>query len=640
MTGETARTDVQDWDIITLSGLKAVANHGVYDFERAGSQDFVADITLFVDARKAAETDDVHHTVDYSQVAEDANKVLAGPAVSLIETLASRLAEMALTYPGVRRVAVTVHKPMAPLKQQFTDVSVTVVRESRGVAGKHAARPQVQERLRPVAPPIPRQRRPRPVDASAPKRVASAPSVLAVTQLEAPKPPSAPTPMAVRTEKKAAAVRKPAAARKPVILQKPTTPQKHARRSVAREKPAYSDPKRPAKVVYKVVLALGANRGDTAANLRGAIEAIANLDGFEMETVSPLVRTKPVLEKGALPQDDYLNAVVLGRTVLAPPALLAATQKIEAEFGRVRTSRWGARTLDIDIISLDRMRLSTRTLTLPHPRAHGRAFVLYPWLLIDAEAYLAGAGYVRDLLPQAEDLPGVIAQYPQWLVGDGAGGLGVEEALELAPRAQEVPRTTHSLPERRVTLRGESVRLASMAGDPIFQELLEAEQPEQPEQPLPSVTPTQPAHPRRTSHAESPALADSATPPREEAAPETEWRQVFASGDASDARGAAQENQPPTTGKIPVVGRSATDTQKFPTRRSMIKTVTDTDTELPEWDFTARSQSPRVVDAVEREERELPPTSQIPKVARNVTMRPTPTGSIPVRRVTDAMTQG
>lgn len=594
MTGEAARADAQDWDIITLSGLKAEANHGVYDFERAGSQDFVADITLFVDARKAAETDDVQHTVDYSQVAGDAVQVLAGPAVSLIETLASRLAEMALTYPGVRRVAVTVHKPMAPLKQQFTDVSVTVVREKQRLSGRHAKPPQALQRPRPVAPPIPRQRRPRPATASTTKQ--AAPSVLAVTQLEAPKPPSAtaappiapPTPKLTATEK-------------PVKF------------SIARMKPASSDPKRPAKVVYEVVLALGGNRGDTAAILRGAVEALANLEGFEMEAVSPLVRTKPVLEKGALPQDDYLNAVVLGRTVMAPPALLAATQKIEADFGRVRTSHWGARTLDIDIVSLDRMQLDTRTLTLPHPRAHGRAFVLYPWLLVDEGAYLAGAGYVRDLLPQTEDLPGVMAQYPQWLVGGSGGGLGVEEPLELAPRVPEAPRTKHSLPERRVTLRGESVRLSGMAGDPLFQELLEAEQ----EVPTEAATPAQ-------------GQADAV--PAEE--PAAVWSPVFTAEDVSDVGPDAA-----TTGKIPVIRRSRAQSQKFPPRRSRVEAGAGRDTELPEWDFTTRPQPPRVVDSVDREERELPPISQIPRVARNVTMRPTPTGSIPVRRGTDAMTQ-
>lgn len=120
---------MEKWDIITLSGLTAEGNHGVYAFEREGSQDFVADLSLFVDTRRAAALDDVAATVDYSQVAEGAVAILSGPAVSLIETLAARLAQMALAHSGVHKVRVTVHKPMAPLRQRFSDVSVTITRK-------------------------------------------------------------------------------------------------------------------------------------------------------------------------------------------------------------------------------------------------------------------------------------------------------------------------------------------------------------------------------------------------------------------------------------------------------------------------------------------------------------------------------
>lgn len=167
-----------------------------------------------------------------------------------------------------------------------------------------------------------------------------------------------------------------------------------------------------------VVLALGANMGDTGMTLREAVKALNNLEGVEITAVSPLIRTTPVLMPDAQPQDDYSNAVVLGRTTLEPFALLAATQKIEADFGRTREVRWGPRTLDIDIIDVEGVQMDTETLTLPHPRAHQRTFVLYPWWRINPDAYLVGAGAVRDLLAAADD-GGILEEDPLWGVEKG-----------------------------------------------------------------------------------------------------------------------------------------------------------------------------------------------------------------------------
>ena len=112
-------------------------------------------------------------------------------------------------------------------------------------------------------------------------------------------------------------------------------------------------------------------------------------------TVSPVYETVPV---GGPPQPDYLNAVVLARTTLAPRKLLDRLQEVEAAFDRIRDVRWGPRTLDVDIISVEGERSDDPVLTLPHPRAHERAFVLAPWQDADPGAELPGHGSVAALL--------------------------------------------------------------------------------------------------------------------------------------------------------------------------------------------------------------------------------------------------
>ena len=152
-----------------------------------------------------------------------------------------------------------------------------------------------------------------------------------------------------------------------------------------------------------VVIAMGANLGDVRETLESAVRAVAALDGVRLDTVSPLVETDPV---GGPEQPVYLNAVLLAHTRLAPHRLLAALHRIEAAHGRVRETRWGARTLDLDLIQYgdpDEATDATSddpSLTLPHPRAAERAFVLTPWLRADPEARLRvgpGADDVADV---------------------------------------------------------------------------------------------------------------------------------------------------------------------------------------------------------------------------------------------------
>ena len=145
---------------------------------------------------------------------------------------------------------------------------------------------------------------------------------------------------------------------------------------------------------HYAVLSVGSNLGDRLGTLQGCVHAIGALPDTDVLARSPVYETAPV---GGPVQPDYLNAVLIIGTGLGPRALLDATQRIEAGFGRVRAERYGPRTLDIDIISYSDQTSDDPVLTLPHPRARERAFVLVPWHAIDADATLP-EGSVADLL--------------------------------------------------------------------------------------------------------------------------------------------------------------------------------------------------------------------------------------------------
>lgn len=121
-------------DEISLTGLTVFGRHGVYDHERADGQEFTIDLRLRLALDQAAASDDVHDTVHYGELAEKVAAVVAGEPVNLIETLAERIAVVALEDLRVQGVTVTVHKPHAPIPLTFTDVAVTVHR-SRSTPG-------------------------------------------------------------------------------------------------------------------------------------------------------------------------------------------------------------------------------------------------------------------------------------------------------------------------------------------------------------------------------------------------------------------------------------------------------------------------------------------------------------------------
>lgn len=151
-----------------------------------------------------------------------------------------------------------------------------------------------------------------------------------------------------------------------------------------------------------IVLALGSNLGDPLASLQRGLDLLCA--SLLCTAVSGVYRTAPV---GGPPQDDYLNAVLLARSALPARQILARGQAAEAALHRVRDQRWGPRTLDVDIIACGDERRDDPDLTLPHPRAHQRAFVLVPWLEVAPDAVLPGYGPVAALLAGAVGPAGV-----------------------------------------------------------------------------------------------------------------------------------------------------------------------------------------------------------------------------------------
>ena len=110
---------------IELTGLRARGTHGVLDFEHSQAQDFVVDVTLFLDITRATATDNIDDTISYAEVADVARSIIEGEHADLIETLAHRIATRVKAL-GAEGVAVTVHKPQAPIPHEFADVAVTI----------------------------------------------------------------------------------------------------------------------------------------------------------------------------------------------------------------------------------------------------------------------------------------------------------------------------------------------------------------------------------------------------------------------------------------------------------------------------------------------------------------------------------
>lgn len=411
-----------------------MANHGVYDFERARDQRFSADIIMWVET--AGATDDIAATVSYADIADEAMAVLTGNAVDLIETLAETIAERVMSHEGVVGTEVTVHKPDAPIDHPFADVSVTVR------AGETDAMP-LSLSLKGIY-------------------EAEDGSVL-TGEIEAYGRAQAPSP-AQQEHREALPSRRGA----------------HAAEAAREE-----DTSRPAHLrSRRVVLAIGGNLGDVPVTLMHTVEALSYMEGFQIDDVSPIMRTKPVLAPGQAPQPDYWNAIVVGSAIASPDELFAQTSRIERELGRERHERWGARTVDIDIIQIEGLASADPILTLPHPRAKDRAFVLAPWLLCDPDAILEGVGRVSDLLAHTPDREGIIDAVDDWLE-DPAAVMADSDQL-LAQRAEQASADMRELIEALTGEISQVDNLVTRPGEPAievsasFSDALEASIPPAP----------------------------------------------------------------------------------------------------------------------------------------------------------------
>jgi len=143
----------------------------------------------------------------------------------------------------------------------------------------------------------------------------------------------------------------------------------------------------------KAVVSLGANIGDPKANLDLAVALLR--ESTDIIAVSSYLQTKPV---GGPEQPDYLNAVAIVESELPAKDLLAVLNGIETAMGRTREIHWGPRVIDLDLIQYGGLLVNDEKLTLPHPRAHERRFVLAPWFEIEPEAILLTHGRISDLL--------------------------------------------------------------------------------------------------------------------------------------------------------------------------------------------------------------------------------------------------
>lgn len=653
--GAVPGPDGQPLDQIRITGVSGRGRHGVLASERVTGQEFRADIVLHLDARRAAEGDDLRATVSYADVAQEAHDILVGEPVDLIETLAERIAAAVLGHEPVQAVDVTVHKPQAPIPVSFTDVEVSIRRDrvatppavavassagavsdedqgtdgvaepdagsaadGRSEAGDRRSEPtatgalamsavdpltapigDVQTDETPVAepaapsepaefagteapvstgdlvvPPIvpaeptretgnfeaqsgepeqavpdqaehaeqdrgagsmadaladlmtlpaepvenhaqasepgmldgaspadrgapafePRSDAPvrpddedsvathrpaydfaaqesaagtgppeaetHPHDAAGQDTTAQLPDSGAwgAEQQAEPYEPESYQPEAYPSEPyqpEPFQLGQDASARYEPELYQPEMFQPEVRQPEAHQpeaaqpdlqqqfsaepqrQPVFAEQQAPAPGTgegsgsgdrldevpaepVEVVLALGANLGDPQATLRAAVVDLDRISGLQITDVSPLARTAAV---GGPEQPDYLNAVVVARTNLAPRGLLHACQAIEYAHGRTREEHWGPRSLDIDIITYGPLTAAAEDLEVPHPRAHERAFVLEPWSQLKPDAVLPGlgGGPVAQLAATAEDRQGIRWLALDWLTESNSG---------------------------------------------------------------------------------------------------------------------------------------------------------------------------------------------------------------------------
>lgn len=229
----------------------------------------------------------------------------------------------------------------------------------------------------------------------------------------------------------------PAVARTQVTVHKPSAPIVVPFDDVSVTVERSRETTSAASQVHHAIIAMGGNQGDVAATLRDAVRSIDGLASTQVTGVSPLYRTDAWGMPDGTP--DFYNAVVSVTTKLSAMELLRGLQRIEVEHGRVRTDHWTSRTLDLDIIDFDGQSNDDPDLTLPHPRAWQRAFVLGPWLALEPDAELSGehAGSVAQLLHEASDRDHIDEIADDWMVG-GSVGDGIADHADDTDNADDM----------------------------------------------------------------------------------------------------------------------------------------------------------------------------------------------------------
>ena len=229
----------------------------------------------------------------------------------------------------------------------------------------------------------------------------------------------------------------PAVARTKVTVHKPSAPIVVPFDDVSVTVERSRETASAASQVHHAVIAMGGNQGDMVATLRDAVRSIDGLASTQVTGVSPLYRTDAWGMPDGTP--EFHNAVVSVNTRLSALELLRGLQRIEADHGRVRTDHWTSRTLDLDIIDFDGQESQDPDLTLPHPRAWQRAFVLGPWLALEPDAELTGdhAGSVAQLLHESTDRDHIDEIADDWMVG-GSVGDGIADHADDTDNADDM----------------------------------------------------------------------------------------------------------------------------------------------------------------------------------------------------------
>lgn len=355
-------------DSITLTGISAQGTHGVLESEKKRPQTFIVDAQLFLDLSAAGRDDDLAQTVDYGQIASRIVSVIHGSHCNLLETLATRIANAILQTSRIRSVIVTVHKPRAPITVPFKDVSVRIERSQPGTPTPDESAFADEAKATPSSPRL---------SASAPQKPVSPGSAASAAQ--------------------------------------------NRQESRRKDSGPRSGNENAAKGtdVHHAVLSLGGNIGDVEEAMRQAIVSLDGIAGDQVSGISPLYRTTPWGMAPGTP--DFLNCVIELDTLMDAHQLLTTIHLIEAAHGRSRKIHWGSRPLDIDIIDFDHEVSADPTLTLPHPRAWQRAFVLAPLADLEPDFVLPGThgGPVATLLAACPDRDAVLNAGDDWILSAG-----------------------------------------------------------------------------------------------------------------------------------------------------------------------------------------------------------------------------